>query len=105
MLEEHRFHLSLSRPLLIAGAEPAAVAVEVLTAGGLLFGVGFHVSTIVLAVFYMTVVHSVMTRVAGSDADLSKLYLRSLRAGDYYPAHGMVRAGLPAVQAAASREG
>ena len=105
MLEEHRFHLSLTRPLLIAGAEPAAVAVEVLTAGGLLFGVGFHVATIALAAFYLTVVHTVMVRVASNDADLSRLYLRSLRASDYHPAHGRLRAGLPAVQAAASREG
>jgi len=65
---------------------------EVLTAGGLLFGVGFHVVTILLAVFYLTVVHGLMVWIAAQDPQMSQLYLRSLAARDYYPAHGMVGA-------------
>ena len=92
MLESHPFHPSLLRPILFAGAEPAAAAVEALTAGALLFGVGFHIASILLAVFYITVVHAVMVWVAGQDPQMSQLYLRSLAARDYYPAHGSVMA-------------
>ena len=67
MSEPHPFHPSLSRPILFAGAEPAAAILEVLTAGALLFGVGFHIASIVLAVFYLTVVHALMTWVAAQD--------------------------------------
>lgn len=92
MLEQHTVHTSLFRPVLFAGAEPAVVIVEVLTAGGLLFGVGFHVATIVLAVFYMTAVHAVMVRLASHDARISQLYIRSLSGRDYYPAHALLTA-------------
>ena len=63
-LEVHPIHPSLVRPVLFAGAEPAAAVFEGLTAGALLFGAGFHVATIGLAVFYLTVVHGVMVWVA-----------------------------------------
>lgn len=90
MLEQHPIHASLFRPVLLAGAEPAAAVLEVLTAGGLLFGAGFHVATIVLAGFYLTVVHSVMVRLAAQDPHISQLYLRSLSGRDYYPAHASI---------------
>lgn len=92
MLEAHPFHPSLARPVLFAGAEPAAAALEGLTAGALLFGVGFHVASILLAIFYLTVVHGVMVWVAAQDPQMSQLYLRSLSAADYYPAHGSIGA-------------
>jgi type IV secretory pathway TrbD component len=92
MSEAHAFHPSLYRPVLVAGAEPAAAALEVLTAGALLFGVGFHVASILLAVFYLTVVHGLMVWVASQDPQMSQLYLRSLAARDFYPAHGAIAA-------------
>jgi type IV secretory pathway TrbD component len=92
VLEQHAIHASLFRPVLFAGAEPAAVVVEVLTAGGLLFGVGFHLATIALAVFYVTVVHAVMVHLASKDPQISQLYVRSLAGRDYYPAHAALSA-------------
>lgn len=92
MSEPHPFHPSLSRPILFAGAEPAAAILEVLTAGALLFGVGFHIASILLAVFYLTVVHALMVWVAAQDPQMSQLYLRSLAARDFYPAHAKVNA-------------
>jgi type IV secretory pathway TrbD component len=92
MLEHHAIHASLFRPVLFAGAEPAAVVLEGLTAGGLLFGVGFRGATIALAVFYVTVVHAVMVRLASQDPQISQLYLRSLAARDYYPAQSAITA-------------
>ena len=49
--ESHLIHQSLVRPILLAGAEPAAAILEVLSAGSLLFGVGFHIATMALAAF------------------------------------------------------
>jgi type IV secretory pathway TrbD component len=92
MLEHHAIHASLFRPVLFAGAEPAAVVLEGLTAGGLLFGAGFHGATIALAVFYVTVVHAVMVRLASQDPQISQLYVRSLAARDYYPAQSAIAA-------------
>jgi type IV secretory pathway TrbD component len=100
VLEQHAIHASLFRPVLFAGAEPAAAVIEGLTAGALLFGVGFHVATILLAAFYLTVVHTVMVRVAAQDPQMSQLYLRSLAGRDYYAAHPVMGARVPPVRAA-----
>ncbi len=105
MLEPHPIHLSLCRPVLVGGAEPAAVALEVLTAGGLLFGVGFHIATIALWAFYVTAVHAVMVWVATQDPLMSQLYLRSRAARDYYPAHGAILAPLLPVRPSIPRRG
>jgi type IV secretory pathway TrbD component len=88
--EAHRVYTSLYRPLLFAGAEPAAVVVELSTAFALVFGIGMHVATVLLALFYLTVVHSVMVWVARQDAHMSMLYVRSLSARDFYPPHGAI---------------
>lgn len=88
--EEHRVHTSLYRPPLFAGAEPAAVVVEFSTAFALVFGIGMHLATVLLALFYLTVVHSVMVWVARQDSHMSMLYVRSLFARDFYPPHGPI---------------
>jgi type IV secretory pathway TrbD component len=84
-LEEHAVHASLYRPVLFAGAEPPVVVLEVTTAFALVFGVGLHTATVLLAVFYLTVVHGVMVWVATQDPHMTMLYVRSLAARDYYP--------------------
>lgn len=91
-VEAHVIHASLYRPVLFAGAEPAVVVLEMTTAFALVFGIGLHVATVLLAVFYVTVVHSVMVWVAKQDAHMTALYVRSLSARDFYAPH----AGLPA---------
>jgi len=98
--ELHPIHTSLYRPVLFAGAEPAVVIVEVSTAVALVFGVGFHAATLLLAVFYMTVVHGVMVWVAKQDAQMSALYLRSLAARDFYAPHAGIGGPTPAVKPA-----
>ena len=103
MLESHTIHASLFRPVLFAGVEPAAAALEVLTAGALIFGAGFHIATVLLAVFYLTAVHTAMVWVAGQDPQMSQLYIRSLSAADYYPALGPATARLLPVYPAIPR--
>ncbi len=92
----HVIHASLVRPALYAGAEPAVVMVEISVVFALLFVVGFHLATLLLAGFWLTAVHSTMVWVAKQDPQMSTLYVRSLSAQDYYPARAGVHAA-PAV--------
>ena len=104
-LDVHVIHASLYRPVLFAGAEPAVVVLEVTTAFALVFGIGLHVATVLLAVFYLTVVHSLMVWVAKQDAHMTALYVRSLSSGDFYPPHASVRASPPPVHPSIPRAG
>jgi type IV secretory pathway TrbD component len=74
--------------------------IEVLTAGALLFGVGFHPATMALAAFYLTVVHGAMVWVAKQDPQMSQLYLRSLTAANFYAPHAAWWAPAPTVRPA-----
>jgi type IV secretory pathway TrbD component len=104
-LEAHVVHPSLYRPVLFAGAKPAVVVMEVTTAFALVFGVGLHVATVLLAAFYLTVVHSLMIWVAKQDAHMIALYVRSLSGRDFYPPHGSPHASSPPVHPSISRVG
>ena len=86
-------HASLYRPVLFAGVEPAMAVLEGTTAFALVFGVGLHVATVLLAVFYLTVVHGVFVWVARQDPQMTALYVRSLAIRDFYPPHGTVHGG------------
>ena len=86
-IEAHVVHASLYRPILFAGAEPAVVVLEITTAFALVFGIGLHIVTALLAVFYLTIVHSLMVWVATQDAHMTALYVRSLAARDFYAPH------------------
>ena len=97
VLEGHVIHAALYRPVLFAGAEPAVVVLEATTAFALVFGVGLHVATVLLAVFYLTVVHAVLVWVAQQDPQMIGLYIRSLSARDFYPPHASVHAAPPPV--------
>jgi type IV secretory pathway TrbD component len=94
----HVIHASLVRPALFAGAEPAVVMVEASVTFALVFVVGFHVATLLLAVVWLTAVHGVMVWVAKQDAQMTTLYVRSLFAQDYYPAQAGVQAAPAAVR-------
>jgi len=96
--EEHVVHASLYRPVLFAGAEPAVVIVELSTAFALVFGIGLHVATVVLAILYVTVVHGVMVWVAKQDVNMTSLYVRSLSGRDFYAAHASIHAAAPVVR-------
>lgn len=102
-LESHPLHASLYRPVLFAGAEPAVVVLEVTTAFALVFGVGLHVVTILVALFYLTVVHAVMVWVAKQDPHMSALYVRSLASQDFYPPHASAHAAPSTVHPAIPR--
>lgn len=89
----HIVHVSLIRPVLFAGAEPAVVIVETCVAFALVFVVGLHVLTFAIALFWLTAVHSAMVWVATQEPQMTSLYVRSLLAHDFYAPHA--RAHLP----------
>ena len=88
----HIVHSSLFRVVLLAGAEPAVVIVEASTAFALVFVVGFHVVTLILAAVWVTAVHTIMVWVAKQDPQMVELYIRSLSGRDYYAPHATAHA-------------
>ena len=96
-LAVHVIHASLYRPVLFAGVEPSVAVLEGTTAFALVFGVGLHVATVLLAVFYLTVVHAVMVWVATQDPQMTVLYVRSLGRRDFYPPHASMHGAPPPV--------
>ena len=97
-------HASLYRPILLAGAEPAVVVLEATTAFGLIFGIGLHVATVLLAAFYLTVVHALMVWVAKQDPNMTALYVRSLGARDFCAPHAGIHAPSAYVRPSIPRE-
>lgn len=84
-------HASLYRPVLFAGVEFGVVVAEATTVLALLFVIGIHVGTVVLAGLYVLCVHSAAAWVTARDPQISAVYLRSLFVRDYYPPHGHPR--------------
>lgn len=102
-VETHEMHTSLFRPVLFAGAEPSVVVLEASTAFALIFGIGLHVATILLAGFYVTLVHSIMVWVASQDSQMTALYIRSLGARDFYAPHSAALEAAPRLVASIPR--
>ena len=85
-------HLSLTRPLLLAGAERELVLVNGTIIAALIFGVGFHWASLTMAILLATVGHWGLTRAAKHDPQLSRVYVRHIRYQEYYPARAAVQA-------------
>jgi type IV secretory pathway TrbD component len=86
----HVVHPSLYRPVLFAGVEFGVLVLEASTVLGLLFVIGVHVGTVLLAIGYACGVHTVAAGVTAHDPQISQVYLRSLFLRDYYPPHATV---------------
>ena len=85
-------HLSLTRPLLLAGAERELVLVNGTLIAALIFGVGFHWTSLTMAILLATVGRWGLTRAAKHDPQLSRVYVRHIRYQEYYPARAAVQA-------------
>lgn len=83
----HRIHASLYRPITYAGATPELVITEAAIIIALVFVVGLHLTTLALAVFFATVVHSMAVWITARDPQMIPIYLRSLRFRDFYAPH------------------
>ncbi len=85
-------HASLTRPLLLAGAERELVLMNGTAIAALIFGVGFHWASVTMAIVFATVGHWALTRVAKHDPQMSRIYIRHVRYQEYYPARAVVKA-------------
>ncbi len=85
-------HASLTRPLLLAGAERELVLANGTIIAALIFGVGFHWASLSLAGLLATLGHWGLRRAAMVEPQLSRIYLRHIRYQDFYPAQAAVQA-------------
>lgn len=99
----HGVHQALIRPVLFAGVEPPVAIVETCVVFAMLFVVGIHILTIVIAVFWLGVVHGTMAWVAKQEPQMTALYVRSLSGRDFYAplslAHVTTRTPRPSIPA------
>ena len=88
-------HQSLTRPLLLAGAERAPAIANWITAAAIFFGGGLHWYTVTISALLVTVGHWALVQAANFDPQLSRVYVRHIRYQDYYPARAAI-SGPPA---------
>jgi type IV secretory pathway TrbD component len=93
-------HASLYRPVLYAGVAPQFLFLEVCAVFLLLFEAGVHTVTVLLSLFYCLVFHPLAVFLCGRDPQIADLYLRSLRAADFYTALPALKARVPPVDPA-----
>ena len=85
-------HASLTRPLLLGGAERELVLANGTLIAALLLGVGFHWASLTAAGLLATAGHWGLRCMARHDPQLSRIYLRHIQYQDAYPAQAAVQA-------------
>jgi type IV secretory pathway TrbD component len=98
--ETHPIHAALIRPVLFAGAIPELLIIEVATVFALLFVVGLHIATVLMAAVYAFGIHALAVWITAHDPQMLATYLRSLATKDFYVPHATVLAAVPAVRPA-----
>jgi type IV secretory pathway TrbD component len=79
MLYRATIHQSLTRPMLLAGAERAPALANWIMAAGILFSGSLHWYTIAICALLVTIAHWVLTQAAKFDPQLSRVYLQHVR--------------------------
>lgn len=104
---EHPLHVSLVRPILYFGVERPVIAFEATLVAGLVFSVGPHLATLLIAAIVVLVLHPTMVWLTARDPQITEVYLRSRAYADYYAPHASlasrraparVRASVPRVR-------
>jgi type IV secretory pathway TrbD component len=88
-------HRSLVRTPLLLGTEFEVLAVEAAVVWLVVVVAGVSVLTLVVGVAFWCVVHPVMVWISKRDAQVLRVYLRSLSHSSYYPAHALQRVPTP----------
>ena len=91
-------HQSLTRPILLAGAERPLAIANWITAAALIFGGGLHWYTVAMGAFLLTVGHWALVQAAKFDPQLSQVYVRHIRYQDYYQARAPISASPPRIR-------
>jgi type IV secretion system protein VirB3 len=95
-------HSSLTRPILLGGAERDLVIIEVSVIAALLFGVGFRFASLSLALLIGTVGHRILVWIGRQDPQATRVFARHRLYQPFYPATAAV--GAPACRVPAFRE-
>ena len=93
-------YASLYRPVLFLGVEQTIAILEATLIFALLVGIGPTILTVVLALVIVGIIHPVMAALTTRDPLVSRVYLRTLAAQDYYPARPPLTGRLLAVHPA-----
>ncbi len=80
----HRIYPSLTRPILFGGAERELAILEGTLICALLFGVGLHFLTVAMAALIAFGVHPLLVLAAKNDAQMFRIYVRSIAHQDFY---------------------
>ena len=91
-------HPSLTRPILLAGAERQLAIANWITAAALILGCGLHWYTIALGLLLVTAGHWALVQAAKFDPQLSQVYVRHIRYQDHYPARAAISAPPPRIR-------
>src|ERR1700691_4056861 len=92
-------HQSLTRPILLAGAERSFAISNLIPPAALIFAGGLHWYTVAMGAFLLTVGHWALVQAAKFDPQLSQVYVRHIRYQDYYPARAPISASTPQIRA------
>ena len=98
MIYRATIHQSLTRPMLLAGAERAPAVANWIMAAGILFGGGLHWYTIASSALLVTFGHWALMQAAKFDPELSRVYLRHVRYRRVYVARASITAPPPRVR-------
>jgi type IV secretory pathway TrbD component len=94
-------HQSLTRPILLAGAERPLAIANWITAAALTLGAGLHWYTLAMGLFLLTLGHWALVQAAKFDPQLSRVYIRHIRYQGYYPARASIWARPPLIRPSA----
>jgi type IV secretion system protein VirB3 len=91
-------HQSLTRPVLLAGAERAPAIANWIIAAAIFFGGGVHWYTLTISALLVTVGHWALVQAAKFDPQLTRVYVRHIRYRDCYSPAASISAPSPRVQ-------
>jgi type IV secretion system protein TrbD len=92
-------HVSLTRPILLAGADRELTLINVVAIFALLFGIGFSRWTFGVGVLMATAGQWALGRVTRYDPDFRRIYARHVQLQPFYPARASLHAPRPIVHA------
>lgn len=90
-------HVSLTRPILLAGADRELTMINAIVIFALVFGVGLSWPTFSLAAFLATVGQWGLGAVTRYDVDFRRVYSRQVQIQSFYPAAASIHARRPLI--------
>lgn len=98
-------HVSLTRPILLGGADRELTMINAIVIFALVFGVGLSWPTISIALFLGTIGQWALGAVTKYDTDFRRVYSRQVQLQSFYPATASFRARRPLIHASVPYSG